>query len=227
MSSQHRKGGADPFGDLDQSDLPPVALSAGDLAVYGERPLPVAPEPRLKVTKVGLQGYASTFEEWEAFGRTLKEIEAGLQWAVGDWLNQGETRWREKYLGVADALGFDYQTLRDYSYVARQVNLSIRIDKLSFAHHRLVASYDPPHQKLWLARAATGENGKAWSLARMREMMADPDGSKKTSFDWYSQWFARRIDGIFSKARKATDAEKRLVAADLRRMADELEGKKS
>lgn len=175
----------------------PQSMNAAHVDIIGTatdkqvqlRELGVALSGRVRATSVGLDGYAATFEEWEQVGRALKKIESGLQWAIGDWLNDGQKRFGTKYAGTVEALGFDYQTLRVYAYVAENVSLLIRINKLSFAHHRLVAPFsgNPNLQRQWLARALGGPNDKPWSLAKMKEAI---DG--RPQIDWHSDVLPRQ-----------------------------------
>lgn len=187
-----RRGGASAI-----QKLPEVPLDQAGAAAFPSVPAQetaVVPA-RMKVTRIGLEGFPSSFEEWEAFGRTLRDIEKGLQWAVGDWLNIGEARYRDKYMGAAAALGFEVPTVRDYAYVARSIKPSIRIDTLSFAHHRLIASLDPQFQRHWLTRA----DAAGWSVSRMREEMR---GDKVTKSWYVKSWTPtyNRLDKMLNTA---------------------------
>lgn len=219
-SPQRRKGGADIYDDIDVSQLPSVPVEDSSAIVFGGRPLAQVAN-RMKVTRVGLAVQARDFEEWESFGRVLKEIQDGLQFAIGDWLLQGERRWGARYASVAEEMGFKIASLKQFVWVCRNVQLSIRIDDLKFGHHALVASIEPNMQRHWLTRASAG----GWSIARMRGEMENAKSLPRTGQDWYANWFAPRVDALAAKARKATDAEKRLAIDQLRALADELEGK--
>src|SRR6185437_16632391 len=63
-----------------------------------------------------------------------------------------------------ESVGLDYQTLRNYAWVARQVELWRRREKLSFQHHAEVASLPPDQQDVWLDRAQT----ERWSRNQLR-----------------------------------------------------------
>lgn len=176
--------------------LPHVSLDEAAAVAYpatGGRAL--EPAPAMRVTRIGLEGFAQSFEEWAAFGQFLREVEVGLQWAVGDWLNQGEIRYRDTYRGAALALGFEVSTLRDLSYVAGNVKLSVRTDALSFNHHKLIAAMDPQVQRLWLARAVAGK----WSVAEMRDQMRGDKAAKS----WYVKTWQptyNRLDRVLNSA---------------------------
>jgi DNA-binding transcriptional MerR regulator len=85
--------------------------------------------------------------DYERFGALLKRLKDDtLAWIVGDYMAYGERKWGKTYAEVGELTGYSYQTLRDYAYAANNVELSIRIDNLPFAHHRLVAPYDAQWQ---------------------------------------------------------------------------------
>lgn len=154
--------------------------------------------PGIRVTRLGLHGAINNERQWEVVGRTLRGVESGLQWAIGDWLNIAEDHaheWGTRYQLAAEMIGFDPATLRQYAYVARQVNLSVRTDKLTFTHHQLVAALEPDQQAAWLDMA----EGEGWSVARMRAEMSP----KQIGGDWYSTaWepMRTRLDKIADNA---------------------------
>jgi len=120
---------------------------------------------RTTMTAVGLvMPDDMTEDELVEIGTLLRGMENSIQWLLGDWLNRAERMWGRIY---DDVDGYTYGTLRTYASVARSVQLSIRIDKLSFAHHQLVAALSPDDQRGWLAYAL--ENNL--SVAQMRKAM--------------------------------------------------------
>lgn len=123
--------------------------------------------PAVAFTPTGLKIPDSfTYEQWEAVGAQLHDIEQARQWWVGDWVNYGEARYGEKYAQALDATGLTYATLQDYSYVARQVPMSLRNDIVSWSHHKAVAALEPADQQVWLDRiAAEGLSVAATRLA--------------------------------------------------------------
>ena len=94
-----------------------------------------------------------TFEEWEECGQLLGHVQKRIHWWIGDWLNYGEGRWPDRYAQVLSRVHFVYETLKNDSYVSRNVPQSLRNDQLSFSHHAIVAPLPPPEQKDWLDRA--------------------------------------------------------------------------
>jgi hypothetical protein len=108
-------------------------------------------------------------EDWEETGKLLKMLDSSMQWLIGDLIVHGESlRWGDQKT-IAEAFGFEYGTVRVYASVCRNVEMLIRINSLDFAHHQLVASMPRSEQKRWLQAAAEGDDGKRWSVARLRD----------------------------------------------------------
>lgn len=110
---------------------------------------------RFLLTPTGLQMEGVVSErDWKQLYKTIQKVQAALQWALGDWAAYGEFAWGKTYEQMAEITGLKEKTLRDYAYVARSVDLSIRIDKLTFAHHQIVAALGPERQAAYLGYAA-------------------------------------------------------------------------
>lgn len=119
-----------------------------------------------EVTPVSWQPPTSlTFEEWTAIGNTLQQVGASLNWWIGDWLNYGEHKWGEMYAQATEITHLAAETLMTAKWVAGSVNSSIRIEKLSWTHHRYVAHLPPAEQAEWLELAAA--NG--WRSKQLRD----------------------------------------------------------
>ena len=164
----------------------------------------------------------ATFEEWLEVGGVLRRLDTSLQWLIGDWMNYGERVWGQTYQQVAALTGYTYQTLREYSYVARSVDLSIRIDKLSFAHHQIVASFEPDAQRQWLDYATA----HSLSIAQMRNAVSGRPPTPSAKDDPLGYFHGSLMD-FWRKAHKAIKAvgqsERQQMAAYLRQLADELD----
>lgn len=59
-------------------------------------------------------------------------------------------RFSDLHLRAIEACGLDYQTLRNYAWVARKFELDRRRETLSFQHHAEVSSVAPGEQDKWL-----------------------------------------------------------------------------
>ena len=119
-------------------------------------------------TPVGLRLPASlSFERWQALGRRIGSINNASSWWLGDWAFYGEGRYGEKYKQAIAVTGLDYQTLRNYAWVAGRFDLSRRRDKLSFAHHAELAALPEHEQDKWLDQA----EGSRWSRNELRTQL--------------------------------------------------------
>jgi hypothetical protein len=93
------------------------------------------------------------FDLWITLGRKILGISKASPWCIGDWLVYGQRSYGDRYKAALEATDFDYQTLRNYSWVSRRFAMSRRRDTLSFQHHAEVAALTEPEQDLWLDRA--------------------------------------------------------------------------
>jgi len=107
--------------------------------------------PKFAITPTGIQfNQELSFAEWDDLGQKLAPIGKSLGFILGDWINYGEKEFGQKYEEVVTRTGIPYQTLRNYAYVARKVELSCRQDNLGFEHHAVVAKLKPDQQEHWL-----------------------------------------------------------------------------
>lgn len=90
--------------------------------------------------------------EWVAVGLQFGAMGRVSNWWIGDWIEYGTAKWGEKYAEASRITCYDVKSLRNIAYVARQVDLSRRRDKLRWSHHAEVASLEPQEQTRWLDR---------------------------------------------------------------------------
>ncbi|MFA1538086.1 LmbU family transcriptional regulator [Actinomadura monticuli] len=114
-------------------------------------------------TSLSIQG-AISIETWKQIGEQIFRISDSSAWWLGDWLVYGQNRYPERYKRAIDETSLDYQTLRNYAWVARRFVASRRRDELSFQHHMEVASLSPDEQDQWLDRA----RAQRWSRNELR-----------------------------------------------------------
>jgi len=135
-------------------------------------------------TQVGTQvTRASTKTEWETYGEILRRVDEAKQWAIGDWLVDGKQHYGDGlYKRAAEITGLNAGTLRDYAWVSGEFELSLRKDKLTYNHHKEVASVkqisededgklflsDEPDQEKIAAFLEEAE-AKEWSVVALRE----------------------------------------------------------
>lgn len=127
----------------------------------------LAPPPKCIVTASGVQfDLTISFEEWAAFGQKLNRLQESLQWIIGDWLNWGHSHYeRNRYALAIESLPYQYQTLRNFAWVAGRFELSRRRDNLCFSHHAEVAALDEKAQERYLTAAEKGD----WSHVDLRQ----------------------------------------------------------
>jgi len=86
-------------------------------------------------------------DEWLTMFRHTEQVNRAIQWIIADLALYGADFWGKKYDELADLTGYSVTTINDMAYVARQVNLSVRTDKLTFSHHKLLAPYSEDDQR--------------------------------------------------------------------------------
>lgn len=101
---------------------------------------------------------------WEEIGVQLHEISSSSAWWLADWLIFGESAYNGRYREAIKRTGLDYQTLRNYAWIARKFPHERRHESLSIAHHAEVARLGEPEQDYWLRKAADEQ----WSRNRLR-----------------------------------------------------------
>ena len=108
------------------------------------------------------------FDDWLDVGRQLSLIATASGWWLGDWLVYGQRTYRERYRTALETTALDYQTLRNYAWVARRFDRARRRLGLSFQHHAEVAAMAEPDQDIWLQRAER----LGWSRNELRRQLS-------------------------------------------------------
>lgn len=101
---------------------------------------------------------------WEQVGTKLFSFADSSTWWIADWLVYGESQFHDRYYEAIKQTSLSYQTLRNYTWVARNFPMPRRRHNLSFSHHLEVVSLDQPEQDYWLRKAE--ELG--WSRNKLR-----------------------------------------------------------
>ena len=133
------------------------------------------------VTRVGLRiPKALDYHAWQQAGLRISRIADASAWCLGDWLVYGQSRHPDRYREAISVAHLDYQTLRNYAWVARTFELGRRRDRLSLQHHAEVASLPPAEQDRWLDLAEKS----GWSRNELRRnIRADRDGNGQLEGD--------------------------------------------
>jgi hypothetical protein len=89
-------------------------------------------------------------DTWRRIGDQILSIVDSSAWWIGDWLVFGQRQYRDRYRHAMKETSLDYQTLRNYAWVARKFAPSRRRDTLTFQHHMEVAALSEEEQDHWL-----------------------------------------------------------------------------
>jgi hypothetical protein len=127
-------------------------------------------EGKILATRVGLQFPAKVdYRDWERAGEQLARIADSSTWCLGDWLVYGQAEYSDRYQRAIEQAGLDYQTLRNYAWVARKFDGVRRRSRLSFQHHAEVAALPEAEQDRWLELAET----HGWSRNQLRRYVRE------------------------------------------------------
>lgn len=168
-------------------------------------PAPHSPPPRwLAVRRESDETLGATlapdapFAEWLAYTSAVLRLTRGLQWLIGDLLDQGERLYGEDFAQALAAADYADETVRCCGWVARRIPPVRRRTGLSWSHHREVASLDAPAADALLDRAAA-EGLSSRDLRRLaRPLPAPPqtlpertqaaDGATPDFDAWLASW---------------------------------------
>lgn len=135
------------------------------------------------ITRVGLMLPDDLpFEDWKDAGSKLFRIADSSAWCIGDWLSHGQESYGNRYRTAIAEAGLDYQTLRNYAWVARKFDLARRRERLSFQHHAEVASLPPEEQDRWLNLADQGRWSRNQLRKTIRSEVVNSDSSRNGNF---------------------------------------------
>jgi len=99
-------------------------------------------------------------------------VETAVHWAYGDLLAFGEAqKWGAFYERAQEITGKSYQTLANYAWVARSIHFSLRGEKLSYGHYKLIAKFQPKQQEQWIQRVVNEK-------LSVRQLAAEIEGQK-------------------------------------------------
>lgn len=105
--------------------------------------------------------------DWHHIGHQILLIADSSAWWIGDWLVFGQDNYPERYRHAVQETSLDYQTLKNYAWVARRFPLPSRRSALSFQHHVEVAAVPVPERDVWLDRA----QHLGWSRNELRRQL--------------------------------------------------------
>ncbi|MEV8318431.1 LmbU family transcriptional regulator [Streptomyces sp. NPDC059900] len=136
---------------------------AAQSAVEGRARL--APDARMTPRRTALTlSPGLPLAQWRHIGRQIFVVADSSAWWLGDWLIYGRKEYPDRYRKAVADTGLDYQTLRNYAWVAGKFEPARRHAQLSFQHHVEVAGYSAEEREVWLTRAEQG----GWSRNELR-----------------------------------------------------------
>lgn len=106
-------------------------------------------------------------EDWCRLGAKILAVSDSSAWWIGDWLIFGQEHYEDRYRRAMRETNLDYQTLRNYAWVARKFAPSRRRDSLTFQHHMEVAGLPENEQEHWLDFAVRLK----WSKNELRKQI--------------------------------------------------------
>lgn len=128
----------------------------------------LASAEQIFVNRVGLDiRTLLSYEKWQEAGLRIARMADSFAWCLGDWLVYGQEMYADRYQQAIVAVGLDYQTLRNYAWVARRFAMHRRRERLSLQHHAEVAALPESDQDYWLDQAEKN----AWSRNQLREQL--------------------------------------------------------
>jgi hypothetical protein len=184
------------------------------------------PAKKFTLAPTGLQIVEdATEEDYERVGRTLLNMQGALQWWIGDWIVYGDAfKWGETYKRLAVEFGYEIDTLYRYAALCRKIQFGIRNPELDPAHHRLVAYMDEELQTQWLAYAAAHE----LKVEELRQAIRSQHPTKPPTLSRlmkrFSKHHAKHQQEYLEIASGVGEQERHIMAYQLRKLADEIEG---
>lgn len=116
------------------------------------------------------------FDTCHALWESLRSLERGIQFAIGDAAKYIREHFGEKADQIITAAtGWSHETVRAYEWTAEKVPHNVRhMESLTYSHHQAVAKQPPREQAKWLGKASEGE----WSVAKLKSEMKHADATE-------------------------------------------------
>ena len=125
-----------------------------------------------------------TVEEWQDLAPSIGEVATSIAFIVGDWLVYGQGLFgtngypdrkvdNHSYQIALSVTGLDLSTLQNYAYVSRSIPYSMRSERLSWEHHRLLAKLPDGDKQDWIDTCvAESDAGRRMSTRRLRKSLS-------------------------------------------------------
>ena len=144
----------------------------------------ILPNPKVSISPVGMRISSElSFEEWSELATSIGQAARSIGFIIGDWLVYGQSLFGTEgfadrrvdsasYQLAINATGLDLSTLQNYAYVSRNMPFSLRSERLSWEHHRLVAKLPETEQQEWIEACLAEEDaGRRMSTRRLRKSL--------------------------------------------------------
>jgi hypothetical protein len=160
-----------------------LGATAMSVATEIDESVPVSKGFKATVNGLVWEGRPS-FEAWATAMKTLRVVERGSQFALGDGVIYGEDRYGEQASQVLDVTeGWSEKTIAIYKWLAERIPKDVRrMDRLGIAHHLAVATLTAAKQKHWLTLAADDEMARPWTVARLKQALREGEDLPATDF---------------------------------------------
>lgn len=154
--------------------------SAGEQQVALTMMHSIGRQPRVGLSPTGLILPADiTVAEFRELGKSFVVAQRAIQWAIGDYCILGEKRFVMSVADVAQATGYDEDTIRTYVHVADAFPAERRRAGLAWSIHEELADLPIRDQDRWLNEAAehryTVRELRAYLAAERRRTSPDLD----------------------------------------------------
>jgi hypothetical protein len=153
-----------------ESSGPPAAVPALHRIAAAAPPQHRLASPTRRARQTATALYLAdclSFDEWRDVGSYISVLHNASAWWIGDWILYGQAEYGRRYRVALEVTNLDYQTLRNYAWVASRFPVSRRRDKVSFQHHAEVAALPEDEQDMWLVRASVHK----WTRNELRRRM--------------------------------------------------------
>ena len=145
------------------------------------------PNPKVTVSRIGMLITDDlSIDEWDELATSIGEVATSVAFIVCDWLLYGHNLFsmngikdvrvckvdNPSYQRAIAKTRLDLSTLQNYAYVSRSIPYSMRSERLSWEHHRLLAKLPNNDRQDWIDTCAAEENaGRRMSTRRLRKSL--------------------------------------------------------
>lgn len=126
-----------------------------------------------RLTETGLSVIGTpTYDQCASTLEQARVWHCAVQWVIGglvNYITQHFPDRADQLIDVTAMTGLELSTILAYAWVDAHVPPEIRRSDLPFHAHQLVAGLPVEAQKVWLERAAAGDDAGKWSTRRLQD----------------------------------------------------------